>query len=169
MIPPQISTMEMVHESEHGHIVVTNGPYLEVTASSGDATALAGDDLLAEDGKVSLRVKVQCPNWFDINRVQLFINGRASEQHNFTRRTSGNAFGNGTVKFEQTIEVTLEEDAHLIVGTIGEDLKLGPVMGPAHEDDLPVAFQNPIFVDIDGNGFTPNKDLLDLSFPHKPE
>lgn len=167
--PAEIDTMEMVHESEHGHLVLTNGPFLEVTATSRDATAIAGDDLLAKDGKVSVQIRVQCPNWFDINRVQILINGRPSPDHNFTRRTNPEMFGGDVVKFDQTINLELSDDAHLIVATIGDGLKLGNVMGPDHAEEAPVAFNNPIFVDIDEDGFEPNGDLLDLPFPYKAD
>jgi len=167
--PAEIDTMAMVHESEHGHLVLTNGPYLEVTATSDDGTAIAGDDLLAKDGKVSLKIRVQCPNWFDINRVQILVNGRPSPDHNYTRRTTPAMFGDGVVKFDQTVEVELSEDAHLIVATIGDGLKLGNVMGPDHSEKAPVAFNNPIFVDVDEDGFEPNGDLLDLPFPYKAD
>jgi len=30
-----------------------------------------------------------------------------------------------------------------------------------------VAVANPIFIDVDGNGFEPNGDLLDLPIPHQ--
>jgi hypothetical protein len=30
---------------------------------------------------------------------------------------------------------------------------------------IPIAMSNPVFVDIDGNGFVPNKDLLDNPIP----
>jgi hypothetical protein len=46
------------------------------------------------------------------------------------------------------------------VAAIGERSKLGPVMGPEHAADLPVAVSNPIFVDVDGGGFKPNRDTL---------
>lgn len=168
-VPSEIDTMEMVHESEHGHVVISNGPYLAVTAKNGANTAIAGDDLSANDGKVSLEIEVQCPNWFDINRVQLFVNGRPSKDHNFTRRTTPDKFLNETTKFKQTIELSLDGDAHVIVGTIGEGWKLGPVMGPEHAEDVPVAFTNPVFVDVDGDGFQPNEDMLGLPFPYKAE
>lgn len=167
--PSEIDTMEMVHESEHGHIVMTNGPFLEVKASSDDETAIPGDDLKAPSTYVTLKVKVQCPNWFDINRVQLLLNGKLSEDHHFTRWTTPGKFGSDTVKFEQDIEVELAEDTHIIVATIGDGLKLGQIMGPTHGEDAPVAFSNPIFVDIDGDGFKPNGDLLGLPFPYKAE
>jgi hypothetical protein len=40
-------------------------------------------------------------------------------------------------------------------------------MGPEHEKDKPCAVSNPIFVDVDGNGFKANKDTLDAPLPVK--
>ena len=48
----------------------------------------------------------------------------------------------------------------MIVAAIGEKSKLGPVMGPDHAVDRPVAVPNPIFVDVDGGGFKHNGDTL---------
>ncbi|MHC5543494.1 CehA/McbA family metallohydrolase, partial [Singulisphaera rosea] len=123
--------------------------------------------LAISGGKASVRVRVQCPNWFDVDRVQVFVNGRAVESLNFTREKNSDRFSTEVVKFEQDIPFTLEKDAHVIVAAIGEHSKLGPVMGPDHEKDLPVAVSNPIFVDVDGGGFTPNKDTLDAKLPVK--
>ena len=84
---------------------------------------------------------------------------------NFRRRDANTRFRSGTVKFDETIELELTEDAHVIVATLGEGLSLGPVMGPEHGQDVPCAVSNPIFVDVDGDGFTPNRDLLDIPLP----
>ena len=46
---------------------------------------------MAAEGECELAVKVQCPNWFDINRVQVFLNGRPAEKLNFTRKTLAEA------------------------------------------------------------------------------
>ena len=60
-------------------------------------------------------------------------------------------------------------DTHIIVATIGEGLTLGPVMGPNYGGKLPpVAVANPIFVDVDGDGFKPNGDLLDVPLALAP-
>ena len=109
--------------------------------------------------------KVQCPNWLDVNRVQVFLNGRPAKELNFTRRTTPDRFAGGVVKFDQTIELELEEDAHVIVAAIGEGLESGRVMGPKWGKQMPVAVSNPIFVDVDGKGFLPNGDDLDLPLP----
>ena len=171
--PAKISTEEMVHEIEHGHIIMSNGPFLSVSAVAGKSqnAALPGDDLPTKDGKISLKIRVQCPNWLDVNRVQVFINGRPSEKHNYTRKNSQELFGVPTsvVKFDSSLELTLERDAHVIVGTIGEELTMENVMGQRNGRRAPIAVSNPIFVDVDGNGFQPNSDELGLPLPKAAE
>ena len=46
-----------------------------------------------------------------------------------------------------------------------ESLKLGPVMGPEWGAQQPTVVSNPVFVDVDANGFKPNKDTLDFPLP----
>ena len=55
----------------------------------------------------------------------------------------------------------------MIVVAVGENFELGPVMGPKRESDKPIAVSNPIFVDVDGGGFKPNKDTLGMPLPVK--
>ena len=38
-------------------------------------------------------------------------------------------------------------------------------MGPQRGQAAPAAMSNPIFVDVDGNGFQPNGDTLDAPLP----
>jgi hypothetical protein len=116
-----------------------------------------------------LHIRVQCPNWLDVNRVQLFLNGRAAESMNYTRRTAPDRFHDEVVKFDARLPLSPRIDTHVIVAAIGEDLTLGPVMGPNYGAKLPpVAVTNPIFIDIDGNGFKANGDLLDVPLPIDP-
>jgi hypothetical protein len=161
--PAEVRTLDMVHAAERGHLVMSSGPFMEVEAyGSGDSRkrAIPGDALAVPDGDIDLRVRVQCPNWFDVDRVQVFVNGRASESLNYTRAANPAMFQAGRIPFDREIRVGLERDAHVIVAAIGEHSKLGPVMGPEHENDRPVAVSNPIFVDVDGGGFQPKDDPL---------
>jgi hypothetical protein len=154
--PAQIRTLDVVHAAERGNLVMSSGPFMEVRlCPDGDsrAEAIPGDSLSARDGKATLKVRVQCPNWFDVDRVQVLLNGHPAEGLNFTRRSDPGRFSGATVKFDQEIPLRLERDTHVIVVAIGEQSKLGPVMGPEHADDRPVAVSNPIFVDVDGGGF----------------
>ena len=161
--PARVQTLDMVHASERGNLVMTSGPFMEVSLRPEADPSKAvgpGDDLLLKDGKAKLKVRVQCPNWFDVDRVQVLINGSPSKEHNFTREANSSLFASGTVKFDQEIALELKSDAHVIVVAIGEKSQLGPVMGPEHKSDKPVAVSNPIYVDTDGDGFKPNKDTL---------
>jgi hypothetical protein len=159
----------MVRTAEAGHIVMTNGPYLEVQARSqvhGEfRTATAGDNLVADSGHVDLEIRVQCANWLDVNRVFLLFNGQPQSQYDFRRATHADLFQQQTVKFHHTLSLDLATDTHVVVVAAGEGLKLGPVVGPDHQDEPPIAVANPIYVDMDGNGFQPNGDLLGVPLP----
>ncbi|MEI8381255.1 MAG: CehA/McbA family metallohydrolase [Planctomycetota bacterium] len=167
--PAKINHMEMVHAAEQGRVVMSNGPYLDVTASEVGKSekVVSGQDLKAPSGKVTLRVRVQCPNWLDVNRVFVLVNGRIHPLHNYSRQNHADAFRSGIVKFERTLELELKGDAHIVVATGHVGGKLGAVYGPTYGTAQPAALTNPIFVDVDGNGFQPNKDTLDAPLPVK--
>ena len=163
--PAEASLNEVCAALERGEVVMSNGPFLEVKATSGQAVAGPGQNLAAMGDRLELAVRVQCPNWIDVNRVQVLINGRADDRLNFTRRSHPQMFASGVVKFDETITVPLEEDAHVIVATAAEGRVLGRVYGPERGEVMPVAVSNPIFVDRDGNGFVPNGDSLGIPLP----
>ncbi len=161
--PGSIDPLEIVCQSRKGRIIMSTGPYMEVKL--GDA--LPGDDAKLENGKGALQVRVQCPNWLDIDRVQVLVNGRPDPKLNFTRKDHADKFGKGVVKFDQKIDLALGKDAHLIVVAVGEESEVGEVMGPLWGKQKPVAISNPIYVDVDGGGFKPNRDTLDAPLPVK--
>jgi hypothetical protein len=134
--PAEIRTLDVVRAAERGRLVMTNGPFLEVTLRAGRngsaAAAGPGEDLSAPGREATLHVRVQCPNWFDVDRVQVFVNGRPVESLNFTRKQTADRFASTTVKFDQELPLRLASDAHVIVAAIGEGSKLGAVMGPEH-------------------------------------
>jgi hypothetical protein len=158
--PAQIREMEIVREARRGRLVMTNGPFLDVSLQG----ALPGDEVRLS-GRGALRVRVECPNWLDVDRVQVLLNGRPDPSLNFTRARNPEFFGDGPVKFKRELTLAVEADAHVIVVALGEGSTLGPVMGAVSEP--PVAISNPIWVDADGNGFVPNKDTLGAPLPVK--
>lgn len=169
--PARIVTADIVHRCERGTIVMTNGPFLEATLRAdggGEAPAEPGDEVSDADGRVTLAVRVQCPNWLDVDRVQVFVNGRPDPALLATRRDQPALFSRGVVRFRHEFPVALDRDAHLVVAAIGDSATLGAVMGPQHAADRPVAVANPIFVDVGGDGFTSNGDLLGVPIPHQP-
>ena len=63
---------------------------------------------------------------------------------------------------------TLSEDAHIIVVAIGENHTLKTGFGSSSQsNNKPVAYNNPIYIDVDGNGFEPNYDTLGFDLPVK--
>ena len=167
--PAAIQPLEMVRATKEGRLILSNGPFLEMTCreTGKEVTVTAGQDLAAPSGKIELKVRVQCPNWFDIDRVFVLVNGKVGE-HNYTRKTHAAKFRTeGAVKFEETLTLQLDGDSHVIVACGGEETKLGPVMGPDWKDTQPAAFANPVYVDVNGDGFKPNRDTLGHPLPVK--
>ena len=168
--PSQISSDEMRDAARNGNIMMSNGPYLEASFRELGSNAVpvsSGQDLIATSKKVTALIRVQCPNWFDIDTVVVLVNGRRQDKLTFSRDTHPNLFQKGTLKFEQSVEVELTEDAHLIVLTGHRTQVLGDIMGPMWGTQHPAALSNPVFVDIGGDGFTANKDTLDIPLPVK--
>jgi len=165
--PGKIDWRELSRKSKEGQMVLTTGPFLNVTANG----ALPGAEIEAKE--VSLDVRVQCTDWIDIDRVQVLVNGRQREDLNFTRKSHPGMFGDGVVKFKQSLKVMLEEDSHLIVVATGENSDLKTGYGTSDQAHMqPCAYHNPVFVDVDGNGFRANGDTLGFPLPTrkmKPE
>ncbi len=160
--PRKIDWREISRRAKGGQMILTTGPYLEVQTVDG---ILAGGLARANDS-IDLKIRVQCPSWINIDRIQILVNGRSMESLNFTRKTHLDWFSDGIIKFDRTIPISLSEDAHLIVVAYGSesDLKIG--YGSSGQSGIrPCAYNNPIFVDIDGNGFTPNGDTLGFPLP----
>ena len=155
--PGDIDPAEIIRNSKAGRMMITNGPFLEV--ETGDGLPI-GSTVIAE-GKIDLRVKVQTPNWMEIDRVQVLVNGRQPEEYDYRRADSPSMFPDGAKSFEETITVELQRDAHLIVVAIGEGSNLEKGWGLDPNGKMqPVAYTNPIFVDVDRDGFEANGDTL---------
>ncbi|MDG2129950.1 MAG: CehA/McbA family metallohydrolase [Fuerstiella sp.] len=167
--PAMIDPMEMVHASEQGRLVMSNGPYLEVTyrEADGSESIVSGQDLVAKSRKVTAHVRVQCPNWFDVDTVFVLVNGRGVEKLRFTRGRNADMFNDDVLKFDRTLDIVLTEDSHLVVVTGHRTEILGEVMGATFGKQHPAALSNPVFIDVDGKGFQPNKDTLGFPLPVK--
>lgn len=168
--PAAIVPLDIVHAAEQGRVIVSNGPYLEVslTETGKPKSVTAGQGLDVKSGKVTLAVRVQCPNWFDIDRVVVLVNGRPHATHDYRKSTNPDRFRSGVVKFDEKLALTLNEDAHVIVVAAGNK-PLGKIAGPDWGHQTPTAVSNPIYVDVDGDGFRANKDTLGHPLPVKYE
>jgi hypothetical protein len=155
--PAKIDPMEIIRNAKAGRMMITNGPFLEVTASGG----LPIGSTIAGEAGVTLKVRVQAPNWMDVDRVQILVSGRQPKQLNFTRKQHPKMFRDGVLRFDEVIPVPLQRDEHLIVVATAENANLEKGWGRSPLSRMPpVAFTNPIYVDVDRNGFRANGDTL---------
>ncbi len=165
-----VKPLDVVHAANQGRLIMSNGPFLEVKLNeAGQTNAItAGQDLVVSSGKVQLHVRVQTPNWFDIDHVFVLVNGKLDESLNFSRDKHPERFAKaGAVKFDAQLELTLPQDSHIIVVTAGENSTLSRVMGQQWGKIRPVAVSNPLYVDVNSGGFAANKDTLGYPLPKK--
>lgn len=167
--PAKVKPLDIVRASEAGALIMSNGPFLEVEIREAGQKlgVFSGQDLEAKSGKLEIDVRVQSPNYIDIDRVFVLVNGRIHPDHHYRKETHPNLFRSDVVKFDQTLSLKLDRDAHVIVVTGADKSTLGVVHGPKWGQHHPASFINPVFVDIDGNGFEPNKDTLGHPLPVK--
>ncbi|MFN0166547.1 MAG: hypothetical protein ACKV22_08950, partial [Bryobacteraceae bacterium] len=155
--PQRIDPSEIISNSKAGRMVISNGPFLTVTTADG---LPVGSTVIAE-GHIDLKVRVQAPGWMEIDRVQVLVNGRQPKEYNYTKQANPAAFRAGVIRFDQTVRVKLQQDAHLIVVAAGEHADLKKLWGRNPYGTMhPIAYTNPIFVDVDRNGFHANGDTL---------
>lgn len=163
-VPAEIDWREISRNAKAGRMIVTSGPYLEVSTGAG---IIAGGSDRAT-ASLDLNVKVQCASWLDIDRVQVLVNGAQVPEYNFTRKKNPEMFGDEVVKFDQKLKLKLSKDAHIIVVAVGENHSLHTGFGTSKQGTMqPCAYNNPIFVDVDGGGFTPSFDSIGYDLPAK--
>jgi hypothetical protein len=163
--PAKIDWRENARAAKAGCSYLTTGPFLQVSTLKGERP---GATVRAEGGSVTLKVSVQCTDWIGIDRVQVLVNGRAPAELNFTKATHPALFKEGVLKFEREIQISLKEDAHLIVVACSEHTDLQTGYGSSSQSaNRPLAYNNPLYVDVDGNGFQPNGDPLGFTHSGK--
>src|SRR3954451_24823105 len=86
--PGEIDWRENSRHAKAGHAILTCGPFLQVQTDDG---VLPGGTV-TDRSQVNLKVKVQCTDWIDIDRVQVLVNGRQPNDLNFTRASHPNMF-----------------------------------------------------------------------------
>ena len=155
--PAKIDPAEIIRNSKAGRMVLTNGPFLVVTTGDG----LPIGSTVVSEGHVDLKILVKAANWIHIDRVQVLVNGRQPKEYNFTAKNHPEMFMQGSVRFDRTVRVKLQQDAHLIVVATAEDSNLKEGWGRNPYGNMhPIAYTNPIFVDVDHNGWHANGDTL---------
>ncbi|UCE86964.1 MAG: CehA/McbA family metallohydrolase [Deltaproteobacteria bacterium] len=150
-----------------GNMTGSSGPFVEFwLEDETGARAGLGETFVPASSALSLAIRVQAAPWLPVDEVRIYANG--SLERSFDASTAPavqagpkNPFSAGRkriVRFDASVPVTVSRDTHFVV-------EAGAVLAPlAPVDEIvnkiqpglrPVAFTNPIFVDLDGDGFDP--------------
>ncbi len=156
--------------------IATNGPFVELTANG----APIGSEILDGDGTVDLAVRVRSANWIPFERVRVWSNGEVihdltvppAEQHSFARNltlalTTADRWALVEVEGSANLFPILAPQefeplsAQTVINALGSALDLsgldpyGNLRPRRTFQATPIAVTNPIWIDRDGNGFTP--------------
>jgi hypothetical protein len=152
-----------------GRMVATTGPYIEFAVRDAAGTvAGVGDTIVPATADVTLAIRVRATNWIPVEEVRVIANGNV---------VSGLVFDDGSTpavsapprnpwsarprpveRFAHEATLTLTQDTWLLVEA---GSSLVAIDGPDPVADIivpgfiPLAFTNPVFVDLEGDGFDP--------------
>lgn len=134
--PPNIASTDVTKAIRERRAVVTTGPMIDFTI---DQVDVGGSLSVDGGGEVELRIKVQKAPWYDVDRVEVYRNGRlihwavgcddprggdGDEPHDHPCVAGGEAI----VAYEDTFRDAPGEDAWYVVSAIGIDGRsLAPV------------------------------------------
>jgi hypothetical protein len=150
--PGDFDATEFNDSLDEMHAIGTSGPFITAELLHDTETAGIGETITATTGPVSLHVRVQAPCWIPVGDLRIFANGVLYLQTDISTPTCTSA-----VRFDGTFTLTPSEDTHYVVETeerlprdtsvfykqVGVYLYSGMTF---------LAFTNPLFVDVDGNG-----------------
>jgi hypothetical protein len=165
--PATIDVSRFNQQVRAGAMLVSGGPWIEVTARAGRARAGMGGTLAVTKGKVRLAIVVRSPAWLPVDEVRVVVNGAVQATFGATTRprvkplpknfeSSGN-----TTRFSGSVRLTLPADAWVVVEA-GVALPADPSVPPpspgivdvVEPGVVPFSSTNPIFIDVGGDGFT---------------
>ncbi len=132
------------------HAFGTTGPIIKFTV---DGSARPGDLLTPRHKIVNADIRIYAAPWVPLDEVRIYANGRQVGLYPIE------AAADEVLRFNREIPLALHEDTWLLVETSISRKKdylvpqppggLYNIIAPGF---VPLAFTNPIFVDIDGNG-----------------
>ncbi len=178
--PGGFTREDVVKAIKGHHAITTSAPFLEMTIGSG----MIGDTIVAQGGSIDVRVRVRTPSWGAVNHLVVYSNsaivadqvipaGQGTDYEttvhlNLTKDSWVVAEVEGTSNlFPVSTPVELPPlDATVIIKALsaGLDLSSLPVTAKLKPNQIhqstPYAITNPIWVDIDGNGWNAPKSAL---------
>jgi hypothetical protein len=151
--PARIEPLAVVDAVKKGRVVMSTGPFLDVTVAAGGKTAGPGDDLPAPDGKAVLKIRAQAPRDTVLDSVRVLFNGRPVPALARTRASHPGLFADGTVQFDGSLPLELAVDTRVMVLVSGRS-----------PGGVQAALSNPVYLDLGQDGFRPFPPWQDRVF-----
>lgn len=119
--------------------VVLGGPVIRLTVNG----ETLGSTVSAPGGTVNVHVVVEAPAWMGLSFVKVFANGEVAREFQPLQTTE-------RTRLDGAFDLELLTDAHVVVvaGSLLPEHEMIPV-----SSKNPLSVTNPVFVDVDGNGF----------------
>lgn len=119
-------------------VVISGGLFMDFTNGT-----LPGDTITAS-GTYDAHLRIQSPEWAKADVLITYVNGIE------TNRQTISSNAEDTVDFDGIVSVPVTEDSFVVFLAFGNDK-----MEHVTEGKYPFGMTNPVFVDVDGNGYTP--------------
>jgi len=169
--PRGLGASDFARAVNAGRATGSNGPFVLLKASAGTTSAEVGDVLVSGGAPVTVDVEVRTPAWMQVNRVDIYVNSTGTEtrpdgsvpsslpEPRATLPLSGETLGEEPKQWRRATASTkleLAADAWIVAIVSGEG-DMFPVVGKGGA--TPLAFTNPVLVDVGGDGWTPPVEL----------
>ena len=116
-------------------LIVTNGPFVELWVNDQPV----GGSIVAPDGKVSVRVKVQAAPWVDVTKVVILRGGKDQQKVPFVAKEFAVPLSTELVRLEQTFELTDIPDGSFILAEVSGERSMWPVYTPNEVPSIDVS------------------------------
>jgi hypothetical protein len=140
---------QLVGQIRKRKVMGTTGPVIKLDVN---AQAGIGDTITVNDRNVNLNIKALAAPWVPLDEVRVFANGARIETFKIGPETN-------VVRLDRSVPKPLEKDAWLVVEATTSNRRKSQIPEPPGglyniiaPGFVPLAFTNPIFVDVDGNG-----------------
>jgi len=180
-VPGGTSRDDVIEAIHDHHAITTNAPFLEMTVG----TAIIGDTTVVSGGQTEVRIRVRTPSWAKVDHLLVYSNGGAivadipipaAQGADFETVVRLSLARDSWIVAEATGSQNMFPvvspvelpplDATVIITALSAGLDLSNLplasnLKPIQiHQTLPYAITNPIWVDVDGNGWTPPKAAL---------
>jgi len=147
-MPSEINPVRIARNVIDHKVTVARGVFVNMIAND---KYPVGSDLIVENGRVDLELQVMAPAWARPEKVTIYGNGRKVWDGEFEPDKK-------PLKYRRTVSLHPTVDTWYVAKVEGS-ASMWPIVPKFDFGEItPVGFTNPIWVDIDGNGFESERD-----------